>query len=127
MKTLKKFALFCVFCLGALVTVYQSWGVMLVAIPSVIWLHKPLVVIHTNKYIALLFWFVLFYINWLFATAAALTYFFVHVWHLHQQNIPLNYSYCTKRTPRRINPSTGLLMKNRHFDIAGNAYGWKND
>ncbi|MGL0929736.1 hypothetical protein ACSTDZ_12580 [Vibrio vulnificus] len=127
MKTLKKFALFCVFCLGALVAVYQSWGVMLVAIPSVIWLHKPLVVIHTNKYIALLFWFVLFYINWLFATAAALTYFFVHVWHLHQRNIPLNYSYCTKRTPRLINPSTGLLMKNRHFDIAGNAYGWKND
>ncbi|EJL6701830.1 TPA: hypothetical protein RI760_002722 [Vibrio cholerae] len=127
MKTLKKFALFCVFCLGALVTVYQSWGVMLMAIPSVIWLHKPLVVIHTNKYIALLFWFVLFYINWLFATAAALTYFFVHVWDLHQKNIPLNYSYCTKRTPRLINPSTGLLMKNRHFDIAGNAYGWSDD
>ncbi|MCR9696697.1 hypothetical protein [Vibrio parahaemolyticus] len=36
MKTLKKFALFCVFCLGALVTVYQSWGVMLMAFPSVI-------------------------------------------------------------------------------------------
>ncbi len=127
MKTLKKFALFCVFCLGALVAVYQSWGVMLMALPSAIWLHKPLNVIHTNKNIALLFWAVLFYINWLFATAAALTYFFIHVWRLHQQNIPLNESSCAKRTPRRINPSTGLLMKNRHFDIAGNAYGWKND
>ncbi|HDY7634599.1 TPA: hypothetical protein RQJ80_003401 [Vibrio vulnificus] len=127
MKTLKKFALFCVFCLGALVAVYQSWGVMLMALTSAIWLHKPLNVIHTNKNIALLFWAVLFYINWLFATAAALTYFFIHVWRLHQQNISLNESSCAKRTPRRINPSTGLLMKNRHFDIAGNAYGWKND
>lgn len=127
MKTLKKFALFCVFCLGALVAVYQSWGVMLMALASVIWLHKPLGVIHTNKYIALLFWLVLFYINWRFATAAALTYFFIHVWHLHQQNIPLNDSSSTKRMPRRINPSTGLLMNNRHFDIAGNAYGWSDD
>ncbi|MDF5425784.1 hypothetical protein P3691_26520, partial [Vibrio parahaemolyticus] len=81
MKTLKKFALFCVFCLGALVTVYQSWGVMLMVFPSVIWLHKSLDVIHKNKYTALLFWFVLFYINWLLASAAALTYFFIHVWH----------------------------------------------
>ncbi|UIP27944.1 hypothetical protein [Photobacterium sp. TLY01] len=127
METLKKFALFCVFCLGALVTVYQSWGVMLMAFPSVIWLHKPLGVIHTNKYIALLLWLVILYLNCLFATAAALTYFFIHVWHLHQQNIPTNYSSRSKRTPRRINPSTGLLMKNRHFDIAGNAYGWKSD
>ncbi|EEY39821.1 hypothetical protein VII_003590 [Vibrio mimicus MB451] len=46
---------------------------------------------------------------------------------MHQQNIPLNESSCAKRTPRRINQSTGLLMKNRHFDIAGNAYGWSDD
>ncbi|TBT26067.1 hypothetical protein D5E86_19670 [Vibrio parahaemolyticus] len=110
-----------------LVTVYKSWGVMLMAFPSVIWLHKPLDVIHKNKYIALLFWFVLFYINWLFASAAALTYFFIHVSHLHQQNIPLNDSSCVTRAPRRINPSTGLLMKNRHFDMTGEAYGWKID
>ncbi|MGR2770420.1 hypothetical protein ACUYOF_23215 [Photobacterium ganghwense] len=127
MKTLKKFALFCVCCLGALVAVYQSWGVMLMAFPSVIWLYKPLDVIHKNKYIALLLWLALLYLNWLFAITAALAYFFIHVWYLHQQNIPTNYSSSTKRTPRRINPSTGLLMKNRYFDIAGNAYGWKND
>jgi len=55
------------------------------------------------------------FLNWLFATTVALTYFFVHVWHFYQANVS------------GINPSTGLLMKNRHFDITGNAYGWKND
>ncbi|UTV30970.1 hypothetical protein [Photobacterium atrarenae] len=127
MKTLKKFALFCVFCLGALVTIYQSWGIMLMVFPSVIWLSKPLGVIHKNKYVALLLWLVLLYLNWLFATTGVLAYFFINIWHLHQRNIPTNPSSITTLTSRRINPSTGLLMKNRHFDIAGNTYGWKDD
>ncbi len=126
MKTLINFALFCLFSLGCLIATYQSWGLVLTAIPLVVWFQTPLNFFHKKRLAAVLFWLVLIYFHWLLGIATALTYFVKHVWSLHRQyELPMTQPTKTKRTI--INPSTGLPMKNKHFDIAGNGYFWDDD
>jgi hypothetical protein len=126
MKILIKFALFCLFSLGCLVATYQSWGLALTAIPLVVWLQTPLNFIHKQRLAAVLFWLVLIYFHWLLGLTTALTYFAKHVWSLHRQyKLPMTQP--TKATHTIINPSTGLSMKNKHFDTAGNSYCWNDD
>ncbi|EOB6547206.1 hypothetical protein ACHE4L_003717 [Vibrio vulnificus] len=126
MKTLKNFALFCLFFLGCLIATYQSWGLALTAIPLVVWLQTPLNFIHKQRQAAVLFWLALIYFHWLLGIAIALTFFAKHIWNLHRQyKLPMTQPTKTKRTI--INPSTGLPMENKHFDIAGNGYCWDDD
>ncbi|EFA1207046.1 hypothetical protein [Vibrio vulnificus] len=126
MKTLINFALFCLFSLGCLISTYQSWGLVLTAIPLVVWFQTPLNFFHKKRLAAVLFWLVFIYFHWLLGIATALTYFAKYVWSLHRQyELPMTQPTKTKRTI--INPSTGLPMKDKHFDIAGNGYFWDDD
>ena len=95
----------------------NQWGLAVISVAVVFWLMPLLRLVHKNAVVV--FCSGVAYFSWLVAVVALLAF------------VVFSVTASIKRVPNTpaikkqrfiVNPSSGLVMKNKHFDIAGNGF-----
>jgi uncharacterized membrane protein len=97
----------------------NQWGLAVISVAVVFWLMPLLRLVHKNAVVMVVFWSGVAYFSWQVAVVALLAF------------VVFSATASIKRVPNTpaikkqrfiVNPSSGLVMKNKHFDIAGNGF-----
>ncbi|EHY9845523.1 hypothetical protein [Vibrio splendidus] len=97
----------------------NQWGLAVISVAVVFWLMPLLRLVHKNAVVVVVFWSGVAYFSWQVAVVALLA-FVVFSATASIKRVP--NTPAIKKQQFIVNPSSGLVMKNKHFDIAGNGF-----
>ncbi|WP_347364495.1 permease [Vibrio vulnificus] len=99
----------------------NQWGIAVISVSVVFWLMPLLRLVHKNAVVMVVFWSGVAYFSWQVAVVALLAFVaFSSTASISIKRVP--NTPAIKKQPFIVNPYSGLVMKNKHFDIAGNGF-----